>query len=401
MNTSRQVRLRRTIGICVVLGLFTIDIYATGLFGGSERTLAVVRSLVLPGLPLLEWRLLPGLLLMGVAIGAIVTWLRWGVDWLPIVVMAVGVAIAGFAMPLHHDTVARAQLSIVLASHEFTVVLVLFALVARLRLMFDRFPGSGWVQRRLPPGLLYPAVDVARAAGLALLATGSRDCGALTSLASPALIARAAAVNRWARFRFQDDPLSGAHAPLRAALSLAGLLDPTGVRAFRDDARTSLAGVPHSEPTWIRPLDGMLAALALRALGEDECVARWRSMFEERFALRHGRRPAALHAPSMLSIGAAPAWEHAASTALGFRAGWLDETDWGHLRPRCLGKAASGAHEPEALRLIAAGMLWARLTQDTQAIEILGRRTISGDGVAMALNELADGGDKHDRRIDP
>jgi hypothetical protein len=145
----------------------------------------------------------------------------------------------------------------------------------------------------------------------------------------------------------------------------------------------------------------MLAALALRALGEDECVARWRSMFEERFALRHGRRPAALHAPSMLSIGAAPAWEHAASTALGFRAGWLDETDWWHLRSRCLGKAASGAHEPEALRLIAAGMLWARLTQDTQAIEILGRRTISGDGVAVALNELADGGDKHDRRIDP
>ena len=54
MRVDRQTRLRRSIGICFVVALLCADIYATGQLGGSERTLAVVRSIVLPGLPFLE-----------------------------------------------------------------------------------------------------------------------------------------------------------------------------------------------------------------------------------------------------------------------------------------------------------------------------------------------------------
>jgi hypothetical protein len=84
---------------------------------------------------------------------------------------------------------------------------------------------------------------------------------------------------------------------------LSGHADRQGYR-FLDEARSRSAGVPDSEPTWIRPLDGTLAALALQELGADDCVARWRWIFRTRFAFRHGRRPAALHTPSMLSITA-------------------------------------------------------------------------------------------------
>jgi hypothetical protein len=74
--------------------------------------------------------------------------------------------------------------------------------------------------------------------------------------------------------------------------------------------------------------DGTLAALALERLGENDCVARWRWMFGTRFGLHHGRRPAAWHVPSMLSIGTARAWEQAAASALAHRAGWIDDEDW-------------------------------------------------------------------------
>ena len=170
---------------------------------------------------------------------------------------------------------------------------------------------------------------------------------------------------------------------------MAGLLDDRQLADLRSDSRKSSAGVPSSEPTWVRPLDGMLAACALTALGEISCVERWRDTFRERFALRHGRRPAALHLPSMLGIGTAPAWEHAAATALGHRMGWVGTEDWQHLRPRCLGKAASGSRDPDTLRLIAAGKLWAVLLTDAEASDILGRRTVAEDPIAVALELLS------------
>jgi len=127
----------------------------------------------------------------------------------------------------------------------------------------------------------------------------------------------------------------------------------------------------------------------LQSLGETECVERWLSTVRSRFTLSHGRRPAALHTPTMLSIGTASLWEHAATTALGRLAGWLDDTDWQHLRRPCLGRAASGAKDQQTLRFIAAGKLWAALTNDAEALEILQRRNVGADSLARALEIVA------------
>jgi len=91
----------------------------------------------------------------------------------------------------------------------------------------------------------------------------------------------------------------------------------------------------------------------------------------------------------MLSIGTASLWEHAATTALGRLAGWLDDTDWQHLRRPCLGRAASGAKDQQTLRFIAAGKLWAALTNDAEALEILQRRNVGADSLARALEIVA------------
>ena len=416
VGADAQIRLRRSVGLFGVTLLLAIDVFATGFFGGSERTLAVVRSIVLPGLPFLEWNWLYGIAAIITALAAIGAWLRWGIDWLPALVMTVCVGIAAFVMPLHHhasadgtphhvhDGAHHIEESLVLrtdstvqsnehggivkGSHEFTVVLVVFALLARLRLLFDRLPGSAWIKRQLPEGLFFPAVDIARGAAVALV-TGSDRHTVSNALTDPRLRARVSRINRWARFRFRGDPYRRAHAPLRAALSLAQLLDREQLSEFRIDAHARLSGVPESEPTWVRPLDGMLAALALQSLGETDCVERWRSTFQSRFMLSHGRRAAALHTPTMLSIGTATLWEHAATTALGRLAGWLDDADWQHLRRPCLGKAASGAKDQQTLRLIAAGKLWAALTNDAEALEILQRRTVGADSLARALETAA------------
>ena len=60
MSADAQIRLRRSVGLFAVALLLAIDVFATGLFGGGERTLAIVRSIVLPGLPFLEWSWLYG-----------------------------------------------------------------------------------------------------------------------------------------------------------------------------------------------------------------------------------------------------------------------------------------------------------------------------------------------------
>ncbi len=94
VTSHAQIRLRRGIGFLGIALLLGIDVYATGLFGGSERALAVVRSIVLPGLPFLEWNLLYGAVAIVAALAAIGAWLRWASDWLPALVMSICVGIA-------------------------------------------------------------------------------------------------------------------------------------------------------------------------------------------------------------------------------------------------------------------------------------------------------------------
>ncbi len=55
-------------------------------------------------------------------------------------------------------------------SHEFTVVLVVFALLAHVRLLLQRMPGFNWLKDSLTASTFYPAVDIARSAALAHLA---------------------------------------------------------------------------------------------------------------------------------------------------------------------------------------------------------------------------------------
>lgn len=91
----------------------------------------------------------------------------------------------------------------------------------------------------------------------------------------------------------------------------------------------------------------------------------------------------------MLTLGIAPLWEHALSLALVHQAGWLDaRDDWTALRPHCLGLAAGGDNRPATLRLIAAGRLWSQLLGDGEADEILKRRTLSPDPIAVATQHL-------------
>jgi hypothetical protein len=56
--------------------------------------------------------------------------------------------------------------------------------------------------------------------------------------------------------------------------------------------------------------------------------------------------------------------------------------------PPALPKAASGAKDQQTLRFVAAGKLWAALTNDVKA-EILQRRNVGADSLARALEIVA------------
>jgi hypothetical protein len=83
-------------------------------------------------------------------------------------------------------------------SHEFTVVLVVFALLAQLRLLFDRLP-AGHGSSATSQGLFFSAVDIARGAAVALIAGSDRHTVS-NALTDPRLRARVSRINRWARW---------------------------------------------------------------------------------------------------------------------------------------------------------------------------------------------------------
>jgi hypothetical protein len=147
--------------------------------------------------------------------------------------------------------------------------------------------------------------------------------------------------------------------------------------------------VPASEPTWVRLLDGTLAAAALAELGDDDCVQRWRGTWNQLLGLRNGHRPACLYTPLAVGGAWAPAWEHAAASALGHVLGWGGDADWPALRQRALGAAARGPARHDDERLIAASRIWATALADEQALRILTRPTVSRDPLAVALDGVA------------
>jgi len=145
--------------------------------------------------------------------------------------------------------------------------------------------------------------------------------------------------------------------------------------------------VPCSEPTWVRPLDGTLAAIALHRCGGS--ADRWVTSLRREFGLHRGHRAAWYWTPLGWPAGSAPAWEHAASTALARAMGWIGDDDWPALRARALGASARGTEHPHDERLIAAARIWLVFVDDPRAAPLLARPTVQHDPLAVALDRVA------------
>jgi hypothetical protein len=203
------------------------------------------------------------------------------------------------------------------------------------------------------------------------------------------VVRRARRVGAVARLRFGGDPFRRDHAHARAALALTGQLDAVALGCFAGDAQRAAAGVPCSEPGWVRPLDAVLAAAALHRAGDREALARLRTLLTTRFPLRRGHRAAWWWTILGVGGGACPSWEHAAATGVARAFGAVGTGDWDALRKPALGAAARGTSDPHDERLIAAGRVWLAQVDDPAAAAILARPTVRHDPLAVALDRLA------------
>ncbi|MFV0309260.1 MAG: hypothetical protein ACK5OX_16115 [Desertimonas sp.] len=397
---TRRLSLQRVAWASLLAVMLGFDLVATGWLGFNERIVAMARNVVLPGLGFVETDRWLAVGFVTVAVVAVVAWLRWGTDWIVAAVWVAGLAVAYLVVPASHthgwEPVAD-PLPVKRSSHEFAAVLVLVAAATRARLALGRIPGL----RRRPQGradvlpdrrtALAAArpVERCRAAAIAALADPPSRVDEITvSLAEPDVRRRAARVAAVARWRLRADPLRHDNAHVHAALTLCRRATDADRAAFLAIARPSPYGVPASEPTWVRLLDGTLAALALESSGEEAAVGRWRATLSAELRLRHGRRAAAIHTPTFLRLATAAHWEHATATALARWRNWIGDDDWDVLRQHSLGAAARGATGPHDARLVAAARIWARLLGDHAATNILDRPSRSADPIAAALDDV-------------
>lgn len=352
-------------------------------FGFGHRGVHAARGLIVPGAGLYDHRnWVLGVAVTLVAIVATFAWLRWGMDWSVAAVLITSMGLsAAFAYSDHPTTEPQA----IAAAHEFPLVVIVMGAVSGVRLAWRRTPiGRRRATRREPkPSITTQCHAVALAA--------------LAGVPSPVALDRVAVDTRCrrigiaARGRFGGEPLRRDHALARAALSLTGQLDTAATDAFLHDGARASAGVPASEPGWVRLLDGTIAAIALQRAGDDGVGERWTAALDDSFTPRRGHRPDATWTPLGLRGPRAEPWVQAAATGLARAAGWLTtDDDWHALRKRTLAAAARGSAIAEDERLVAAGRLWLRLVVDDQASRIIGRVTIHRDPVAVALAAVAD-----------
>jgi hypothetical protein len=404
-NVAAPSSTRRRVVVTVVsLTLAAVLAFSTGHAG--EHAL---QNLIVPGLGLYETGLVAGVAVFVLAVVAVVWWVQWGVDWAPATVVIASSVAAAVAADGHHagalagaaaSSVTAAAPVMARAAHEFPLVVVVVTGVVWLRGVVRRLPVVRGVALRRArragddaatnPAVL-SLVDRPRAAAIAAMGAGSdheRERAARVAT-DPAVARRAVRIGLAARGRSPRRGLAVDHAAPRAALLLSGALDDDAVVRFLDDCRRSRAGVPASEPTWVRLLDGTLAAVAARTAGDDEAPARWAAMLGGPLALRRGHRPVCWWTPLGVRIGSAPLWEHAAATAIARAQGWIGDDDWAVLRPRLLGAAARGTAQIDDERAIAAGRLWLACLDDEQAARILTRPTVQHDPLAVALDRLA------------
>jgi hypothetical protein len=399
--------------VTVVVSLVVPLVLVVGL---GHRGVHMARGLLLPGAGLVDERLALAIGMFAAFVTATVVWLRWGIDWLVGATVVASILISGALTSdeVHEALAAVGTSSPIAAAHEFPVVVLVVAALAWVRTVTGRLPVfRGITQRRAVrrSGLddvdtLGP-VDRSRAAALLALAAapGAEHRDERPSVAAPAstdedvsrLAARLAAdgsvrrratrVGFVARGRRGGDPFRVDHAHARAALALTRQLDDETIDRFLADGDRALLGVPCSEPGWVRPLDGMLAAVALHRAGGD--VSAWRRALHAELGLRRGHRPDRWWTPLGVGAGSMPPWEHAACTGLARALGWVADDDWAALRRRALGASARGTSHPHDERLIAASRLWLVFVDDPEAARVLARPTVRHDPLAVALDTLA------------
>jgi hypothetical protein len=394
MTGRRRPPVRRALALALSL------LIPAGLVLGFEGAgVRMTRNLLLPGIGLIDGHLVVAALALAGAIAAIVMWLAWGVDWLPIAVVAASTIAAGVLTPGASTSPSSAtDLVPVAAAHEFPLVVLVVGVVAWVRNRAARLPGARHLAARRTRSMeglsdlprLGP-VDRSRAVTICVLA--GADAHERTMLSStlqvPDVARRARLVGGWARARLAGDPFRVDHAHARAALALVGDHAEDHLARLAADAVNAPAGVPASEPTWVRPLDATLAAAALARSGSPGPGLRWSEMLAGPFALRRGHRPACWWTPLEVPIGSASVWEHTASTGIARAHGWCTDDDWPALRARCLGAAARGIASPDDERTIAAARIWLAFVDDEQAARILSRPTVRRDPLAVALDRLA------------
>jgi hypothetical protein len=361
----------------------------------------IARNLLVPGGGLIGEHDVLAALFVLMTIAAVGLWLRWGMDWtVPVVLlaaMAVTAALSSNASaPASVINVVGRRVPISSAAHEFPLVLLFVSAGTWLSSRLARLPPLRWLRQRRPALngvddlLRLAVVPRCRAAAIAALVGDGDPSGALgEAVAEPDVARRARRVGMAARGRTGGDPFRVDHAHARAALAVCDRMDAAALDRFAQDADRAPAGVPASEPGWVRPLDGTLAAMALDRRGRGNAAERWQVMLRGPFALRRGHRAGRYWTPLAFPIGRASDWEHATFTGLARQMGWIDDRDWDALRSRLLGAAARGVEHVDDERLIAAGRLWLSFVHDPQAARVLQRPTIAHDPLACALDRLA------------
>ena len=294
-----------------------LDIVALGLLDLGERATAMDRNLLFPGLGLFDVSTPLALAFMAVALLAVAAWTRWGTDWVVATVWAGSVLTAVvFVEPAAAETELDEAARLLVASHEFALVMVAIAFIVHVRTWLANLPGIRRLRRTdrsrtangAPRRRGAPQRRPTRVAAIVAIAerlggpTGDRDV-VLATLTAPSVRRRARLVGVAARWRFGGDPLRVDGAPARAALSLWGCLTEREAQEFRQEADRRWSGVPTSEPSWVRLLDGTLAAAALAELGDDASVQRWGGASTQLLGLRKGHRPSCLYTP--LAVGGA------------------------------------------------------------------------------------------------
>ncbi|MFN8021023.1 MAG: hypothetical protein U0Q03_05780 [Acidimicrobiales bacterium] len=377
----------------VVAAVSLVVAVVLGVAGGHGGAHAL-QNLVVPGIGLYERSLVLAIAVFVLTVAAVVLWVQWGVDWLLAVVVLGSTVAAGTWGNVSGVAAgaagagAAAAVRRVPAAHEFPLVVLVVSGVVWVRGALGHIPGVRHLverRRRARPDALH-ALDRSRTA-VVLGLLGDPDAGVLAT--DPSVERRARRIGLMARGRRGADPFARDHAAARAGLSLAGASTPDAIARFRDDAARAAAGVPASEPTWVRPLDAVLAAVALHHGGDPAAGPRAAEALAGPLALRHGHRPACWWTPLGIRFGSAPVWEHAATAALARTHGWCDDADWTALRARLLGAAARGVGRPDDERAIAAGRIWLAFVDDEQAARILRRPTVSRDPLAVALDRYA------------